>query len=234
MEKVSDFVRAYSRVLTSHEQQTSGKTRRTMPIVVSREIGSGGALIAQALALRLGFELCDREILNAIAKSAHVPPDIVELLDEKPGSALSMFGTSILRGDSLNMQDLDKHLKMTVRKLLELGSVVILGRGGVFLAQPGQAFRLRVVAPLDVRVQNLVERLGMSEKDARAKVLHTDSERKKFHQRLFGRSEAQDDSYDLAINTHCLDLDKAVHVALYVYGRLVRDANAITRATSTA
>jgi CMP/dCMP kinase len=226
MKSVSDFLKAYSRTIAGPEEKHQRKTKHTLPIVISRDIGSGGSVLAGALAMRLGFQLCDKTILDQIAAQAKVPPDLVELMDERMGSTLSIFGAGLLRGATINREQFDHYLKVTIKSLLELGSVVILGRGGVFLAQPGKALRVRVVAPLDLRVKNLVEAYNLNEKQARSKIQTTDSERQHFQQRLFGRSEAEAESFDLAINTQCLNLDHALHLVLYTYNRLCRDAEA--------
>ena len=137
MKTVSDFLKVYAHTLASHEGTKARERKLTMPIVISREIGAGGATIAEALAVRLGFQMCGREIIESIAAYSKVPPDIVEMMDEREGNTLGMFGASLLRGAGLNREEFARFLKLTIQGMLDLGSVIILGRGGVFVAEPG-------------------------------------------------------------------------------------------------
>jgi len=224
MKTMAEFLKAYAQGLTDHE--TGGTKQRPwrMPVVVSRQFGSGGQVFAQTLAQRLGFEVCDRKILEEIARRSKVPEDLVRLLDEKPGRSLEVFGASLLLGTSLSVHDYDATLKGTLRALLQLGSVVILGRGANFLAVPGKALRVRLVAPPELRIANIMQRCNADEKKARQIVRDTDAERAKFLKRVYGQEDSAPDSFDLVINTHKIPVDEAVRIALEVYELLARSA----------
>src|ERR1051325_6702337 len=54
------------------------------PVVcISRECGAGGAQIGRQVAERLGFAFYAQEIVDEIAKQAHVRRKVVESLDER-------------------------------------------------------------------------------------------------------------------------------------------------------
>jgi cytidylate kinase len=225
MKSMAEFLKAYSQALTKHQPGGSPQRPWRMPVVVSRQVGSGGLLFAQALADRLGFEVCDKKILEEISRRSKVPEDLVRLLDERPGRSLEVFGASLLRGASLSVNDYDAILKGTLRALLQLGNVVIIGRGANFLAEPGKALRVRLVAPLKVRIANIMQRCGVDEKTARQMVHDTDAERAKFMKRVYGQEESAPDSFDLGLNTHKIPIEQAVRIALDVYEFLARSAS---------
>src|SRR5208283_5453880 len=53
-------------------------------VTVAREYGSGGGRIAQLLAGRLGWKLLDRCLVEKIAETAKVKPELAEKFDERP------------------------------------------------------------------------------------------------------------------------------------------------------
>ncbi|MBX7245571.1 MAG: cytidylate kinase-like family protein [Candidatus Sumerlaeaceae bacterium] len=223
MKSMSDFIRAYSAGLASHDIAPARK-KYAPPVVVSREIGSGGRFVARALAERLGFELCDKAILEEIASKSKAPKDLVEMLDEKPGRAMEVFGANLLHGVSMTREDYDRLLKATIHALLDLGNVVILGRGAAFLAEPGKVLRLRLVAPFEMRVANLARYLNIDEHDARKQIHAIEEERHKFHLRLFGKGETSPENFDMGLNMQCLTIDDAVELALDAYNRICKKA----------
>ena len=65
------------------------RTGQPMPVVtLSRELGSGGNEVAQALCNHLGWDLWDRELVEEIARSANVRTDVVRSLDEHTRSEI--------------------------------------------------------------------------------------------------------------------------------------------------
>jgi cytidylate kinase len=216
MQNMPGFLKAYGSIL-AREREALGDKQFRPPIALSREIGSGGRLIAQALADRLGFTMAGKSILEEIANKTKVPQDLVEMLDERPGRALEIFGAGLLRGAAINEGDYDRVLKSTLSALLELGSVVIVGRGAVFVAKPGRALRVLVVAPLEQRIENYARYLGLDLKKAREDVARIDDERHRFHKRHFGTTDVTPDRYDIAINTGHISILSATDILTKVY-----------------
>lgn len=222
MKNLSDFLAAYMRVLARHEEEEAHRRRCKPPIVISREVGSGGRIIAERLAERLGFVLCDKLILDELATRAKVPKDFLAMLDERPAKALELLGASLLRGVSLTPEDYERLLKSGLKALLKLGSVVIVGRGAVFLAEPGKALRVRVVAPLALRIANFARYESLGVEEAAKRLEKIEKERAEFLKRYFGAEEAGTTCYDLAVNTQCLDKDLCVELILHAYERMFK------------
>ena len=222
MERVSSFVQALARSLSKPTEKPREGCRVLAPIVVSRDIGSGGRLVAMALAERLGFQLCGKAILEEMASRNHVPQDLIDLLDERPGRALELFGATLLRGVSMSTEDYSRMLKATIRALLDLGSVVVLGRGAVFLAKPGTALRLKIVAPVEMRIRNYAGYEKIDERTAARRLHEIDLERQKFFKSVYGHHEVGPECFDLAINMECLSIDQAVDLALDGYRKVCK------------
>lgn len=232
MKNLSDFLAAYTRVLARREEEEAQRRECRPPIVLSREVGSGGRRVAELLAERLGFVLCDKQILDELATRAKVPKDFLAMLDERPAKALELLGASLLRGVSLTPEDYERVLKSGLRALLNLGSVVIVGRGAVFLAEPGKALRVRVVAPLELRIANFARYENISAEEAARRIERIEKERREFLKRYFGAEEARADYFDLAVNTQCLEVEGCVELILKAYERLFKCKRAAANPTA--
>ena len=212
MKDLTGFLKAYAKTVSKEEE--APKRSHCVPIAVSRQLGSGGKLVAQRIAERLGFQLFDKEILQQIAMRAKVAPNLAELMDEKPGRFLELLGASLLRGAELHPEEFDRYLHITVESLLELGNVVLVGRGAIFVAKPGHALRLRIVAPEPMRVKNAMAYFDCSEKQARSRMLAIEKERSAFQKRMFHKSETLPEHVDLTVNMECMSVDDAAELAI--------------------
>jgi hypothetical protein len=79
-------------------------------LTVSREFGSGGGRIAKIVAQRLHWKLQDRELIEAIALSAHVDSRVVTHLDERAESWLGRINRRAMRGAALAADWSNPHL----------------------------------------------------------------------------------------------------------------------------
>ncbi len=79
-----------------------------------------------------------------------------------------------------------RNLSKVVLTLGRHGKGVIVGRGAHFLLDPQATLRVRVIAPLETRVARIAARDGLSEDEARAKILRIDGERIAFNKQHYG------------------------------------------------
>ena len=221
MKGMTEFIKAYGSTLPKDQQGSDQPIPLRMPIAISRQIGSGGRLVAARLAERLGLELVSKSIIEEISHRTKVPTDLLDLLDEKPGRALELFGAGLLRGASITESDYNRVLKATVATFLELGNAIILGRGSIFVALPGRALRLLIVAPLENRIEAMTRYEDLTPQKARARVLEIDSERRQFNKRHFGHEEASAEHYDLVVNTAMFSVDEAAEISICAYQKMV-------------
>jgi cytidylate kinase len=105
--------------------------------------------------------------------------------------------------------DYVKALLEVIYSISELGGVVVVGRGANFILGHDRGFHIRVVAPREVRVRNLVTREGMSEHDARREIERADHERDAWVRQVFGRSADDPLAYDLVINHLSISMESA-------------------------
>ena len=180
-------------------------------ITISREPGSGGRIVATVLAEKLGLDLFHQEIINEMAESAQVSSRILETLDEKGLSVLEEWITSLVDKRHLWPDQYLRHLMKVIGTIGKHGSAVIVGRGANFVLPPEGRIRVRIVAPLDVRVENVSSNFGVSAEDAKRRIIRTESERRAFIRKYFNADITDPINYDLVLNTGTLSIEAAAN-----------------------
>ena len=168
---------------------------------ISRHLGSGGAEIAKRLAIRMECELIGWSIVDAIVNQSDVRKDLVDKMDEKTRSRMEMWIETIREGKSFDEGDYHHYLLQTIRSFMELGSVVMLGRGACYVPTDRPRVSVRIIAPMEARIRRVMERDHSGRADALTMIKHSDEERTKFVERLFGLQWQESLNYDMIINT---------------------------------
>jgi cytidylate kinase len=181
-------------------------------IAVSRLPGSGGRLIVRRIADEMDFDLFDSEIVQKIAESARVLSTIVETLDEKGRSAVEDWLSALVNNRYFWDEDFVKHLAKVINIIGKHGKAVILGRGASFILPPAECVRVLVLAPFEVRVQNIVREFGVSAEEAKRRVMRTESDRKAFIRKYFCAEMTDPTHFDLVLNTEFISIDGALEV----------------------
>ncbi|MFC1515808.1 AAA family ATPase [Thermodesulfobacteriota bacterium] len=179
-------------------------------ITVSTEPGSGGSVIARRVAKRLELDIFHREIIKEIAESVDISPEVVESIEKERMIGIEDFVSSLLKDQYLWPGLYLEHLEKVVMAIGKHGGAVIVGRGANFILDKEDRLSLRVVAPFDLRVQNVAHRYGVSIQEAKHRVVNRESKRRSFIKNSFQADVADPLHYDLVINTGSLGLEDAV------------------------
>ncbi|MDO9264075.1 MAG: cytidylate kinase-like family protein [Desulfosalsimonadaceae bacterium] len=181
-------------------------------ITVSRESGSGGTLMAAKLAKDLGFDLFHREVIQEMAESAHISARIVETLDEKGLSVLEESLAAMIRDRHLWPDEFMRHLLKVVGTIGKHGRAVIVGRGAQYILPFDETLKVRVIAPLALRIYTVAHELDIEEGEAERMILKTDSDRRSFSRKYFYADVTEPLQYDLIINTARVSVDEGVEI----------------------
>jgi cytidylate kinase len=174
-------------------------------VTISREAGAGGDEIGRVLAERLKWKFLDREALEQLLAERGFSRMEFEIYDEKkPGL---WHRLSAERDRYLHF------LRMVSYDFARRGHCVILGRGGQLLFRDVPGFlHVRVVAPLQDRIEAVRHKFDYDERKARQAVQHEDNERAGFHRFFFHADWDTFDLYDLIISTHIISAHSAVDI----------------------
>jgi cytidylate kinase len=183
---------------------TRSHQERRPVITISRQHGAGGEELGQRLAAELGFDFFDHEIINRIAESSHLSERVVASLDEKNRELLTDWLAAVADQSYLSPAEYRYHLTRVVGAIAHQGGAVILGRGSHLILGPGAGLRVFVVAPLETRVRRIMERHGLSDRDARRRIVAVESDLRAYLMQHFHADRGEPASFDLMVNTGTL------------------------------
>ncbi len=185
-------------------------------ITISRLPGAMASELASKLSKDLDIDLFDQEIVEKIAESADKSQRVVESLDEQDRGILEEWITALGENHMWSYEYL-QHLTNVVGAIGAHGHAVIVGRGASFILPREVCLRVLVVAPLLVRIKNVMLKFSVSDKEASRQVMKLDAERKAFIQKYFQADMMDPTNYDLVINTHNIAIDLAARIVKETY-----------------
>lgn len=170
-------------------------------IALSRESGTFGAAIAREVGNRLGWPVYDKELVQHIADDMGVHSTLLESVDERQDNWLSDCLAGFAATPPVSTTGYLHRLLETLLSLGRHGNCVIVGRGATKVLPLATTLRVRVVAPLEQRIQAVQRERNITHKEAAARVETTDRERNRFVASHFGIDPADPANYDLVLNT---------------------------------
>jgi len=175
-------------------------------LTISREYGAGGRDIGRRLAARLDYQYVDKEKLFAdLDRQGSRWGQVAREVDEVCPTLWERFDWQY-RG----------YLAQVEALILEYAAadrVVIIGRGGSFLLREVPfCLRLRLVAPLRVRLERIMVRESLSLEAAERLIAKVDHERACFIKSAYGLDWTSDQLYDLTLNTGDMTYDQVVEL----------------------
>jgi cytidylate kinase len=198
----------------------SHKVREEKPrapvIAISREPGSGGALVAQAIAEACDFDLYHKHVIDEIAKNAKINRRLMETLDEKGLNVIDEYISSIVHRQHLWPDEYLRQLMKVIGTIGVHGRAVIVGRGANFILPPENRFRVLIMASREFRVRQVAKTHDVSEKEALRHIIRTESDRKAFIRKYFNADIADPLNYDLIVNTGTMGIEKAAKAIIAV------------------
>jgi hypothetical protein len=182
-------------------------------LTVAREYGSGGGLIARAVAGKLGWNLLDKALVEAIARSARVDPDLAQRYDERTDSWLHRLSRrGLWRGafegiaTTTDAECFDAEAMAALAKSLILeahsrGNCVIVGRGAQCVLQNrDDVLQVFIHAPWSERIERVRSRVP-SAGDVELLIHSTDEQRADFIRLYFGCNWNDPHLYHLLISS---------------------------------
>ncbi len=201
------------------EKSLSDKVKKSQPslpiVTIAMEPGSGGTLIADSVAKRLGFRLYSKKLLVSMAHRADVKQSVLEAIDKDCPSLFEDFVNAILPNDDYVYRgSYFEQLNDTISTISKIGKAVIVGRGANFMVPHENRFSIRVVAPLEIRIQNVAFYYKVTPGVAEKRIANRETKRKAFIKRNFRKNLENLMHYDLVINTERMDLETCTEMVI--------------------
>ncbi len=182
-------------------------------LLISRDKGAGGHQVANVVGQKVGWQVFNRQIVDAIAQRTQMRQQMIENLDEKTRGGLEEFLRHVLTKE-IGSTDYLRHLRQVLLTLGQQGEVVIVGRGAEYVLPRQFGLRVRMVAPFDVRVERIAKANGLTPETTHALVEKVDQERKNFIHGQFQKDARDPLNYDLVVNTGALTVEGTAEIVL--------------------
>jgi cytidylate kinase len=178
----------------------SESVRKAFTVAVSRETGTYGAAIAREVADRLGWPVYDHELLQRIADDMGVRRTLLESVDERQVGLVRECVASLMSVPGVTEGAYFRQLVETLLALGAHGECVIVGRGATVVLPLATTLRVRVMAPLEHRIEAVQREHSISVKAATTQVESKDRERNRFITSHFQIDPKDSANYDLVLN----------------------------------
>ena len=164
-------------------------------IAMTREMGSLGKDVAEGLARELGLKLLYHQVIDAVSEKMHLPQNVItRFLQGKEG---------LIEGLRVDKDALSLYTAEEVLDIASRGNLMIRGWGATCLLRPvSHIVCVHVCAPLALRTQRIMERLGIDDPElAQTEIKHNDAAHAATMLRRFGIDWQDSTQYDLILNT---------------------------------
>ena len=199
-------------------------------ITINREVGSGGRTVGRKLAEKLGVKYCDKAVIDGLTQKFGLTPDRIEEIKAQKKSwwndITNYYNTLVNSADmpmdaetKLDNNSMFETEKRILQELATQSSCVVAGRTGfmVFRNWPNH-LNIFIQASLEHRVQRVMRRQNVSEKEARDIIERIDASRETYIRKYEDTSRYDTRNYQLVISMDDLSEDDAVDVIMRFIG----------------
>jgi cytidylate kinase len=171
-------------------------------ITISRELGSGGEIIAADLADMLQWQLYDKQILDFMSEDMNVHKSLLESVDEHTiGWIEEWLEPFFTRKTGIEQLAYYRHLIHVLMIIAKHGQAIIVGRAAGLVLPRQNGLSVRVTASLEQRAKNYARDLEISEAEAFSIVEKADRTQKSFVRNFVNQDVTDARHYDITINT---------------------------------
>jgi Cytidylate kinase len=188
-------------------------------ITISREYGSGGRKIGQALADEFGVKCYDRAIIEMVAEKTGLSTEFIEKAETNAASSFAFsLSQATITSISPNLTyDLTPNGESFITQaeiLQEIAareSAVIIGRCADYvLREHTNLINVFLVADKEDRLRRSIEEYGLTEKEAKEQMKQVDKGRAVYYRTFTGAEWGYPRNNDLYINTSRTGIEGAV------------------------
>jgi len=177
-------------------------------VTITRDFGCHEEEIIPQLEETLGWKVYGKNLLNHIADREELSRNFLETLDETKQAKVEEWVNYIIHSGSILQEDYVLKISRLIKTIVLNENAIIIGRGANFiLKNRPEGLRVKLTAPLESRVENIMKIKELSSKEAEVLVREKDLKREEFIKAYFKDDLSSRNSYDLAINTSTIETD---------------------------
>jgi cytidylate kinase len=193
-----------------------GGVRRA--VTISRQAGCGALVVAEKLAHCLQehspkdacpWTVFDRNLMEKVLEDHNLPIRLAKFMPEDRASEIEDILADVFEVHPPAETMLHQTAE-TILKLATLGNVILIGRGStVITARLPHVFHVRLVAPLEKRVEHAHQFYNMTKNEAHKFCLSQDRGRERYLKKYFNTDANDPLLYHMIINTGLVSYDDA-------------------------
>jgi cytidylate kinase len=206
-------LQAFSSYLSSQAAAQEKAYQPQQPsITISRQTGSGAVTIAQMLVERLNavseqasntasWMVFDRNLAKQVLADHELSQNLERFMVEDARLPVEAIVEELLGLHPTQWTFVQQTTK-TILRLASLGRTILVGRGAeVITSRLPFVFHVRLVAPLERRIQHASQYYSLTEEDAAKMIKEADHARRRYLRRYFDADPDDPLLYDLVLNT---------------------------------
>lgn len=189
-------------------------------LTISREYGSNGLYIGEALARKLDCAFYDKNLIERAAEKSGIPRETFEKESEAVKSTIAQL-FSHTTGTAVgidNMPAADRVFlaeSAIIRDVAEEGSCVIVGRCADYvLSDRPNVVNLFFYSSLEKRIERISQFNKITPEEAAAEIRKTDKSRCNHYQHYTDRKWGRAENFDLCICTDDLTVENAANLVV--------------------
>lgn len=177
-------------------------------LTICRESGVGGEEIGRAVAEKLGYEYVARDVLfKEIGEHGEEWVKWGKEMDDHKPSLWERFDKSFAGFVALKESIMFQHALQN--------NVVLMGRGGNWmLSDMPHALRIRIMAPVETRIENIVKKEAIDRETVREMIEEGDAERAAYLKAIYHKDWTKPKFYDIVFDTARLSTDEVVKMII--------------------
>lgn len=164
---------------------------------------------------KICWRCVNRDIIENAARELHTHPEqISRFFNTEQKNVLDEMIHTLLESNYQNEMRIKKTLSDVISLLARQGYIIIVGRGGVALTQDfKKAFHIRLIAPLDWRLDRISAQMNISRDAARKTTVEADKKRMGMIDFFLGK-KSDLGIFDLVINCRNFNIDQAANLII--------------------
>ncbi len=179
-------------------------------ITISREFGSGGRLIGEEVAKKLGVAYYDKDIIGQIAEQSGLSPEYIQEnteLSPKKGLFAYAFSGRDITGKSIEDMVYEAQRKV-IREIADRERCVIIGRNADFILRDrDDVLNVFIHGNMPEKVQRICKLYKVTEADAIKMINDTDKRRRTNYNFYTEQKWGMAGNYTLSLNSSELGYD---------------------------
>lgn len=193
-------------------------------ITIARQYGSGGRAIGKLIAEKCGFDFYDNNLIAMSAKKIGMDEGRLTEADEKiPNSLLYTLAVGSANYGGVmttGFQPINDKLFIAQSEIVtdiaksDKGAVIVGRCADHVLEDFDNVTRIYLYADFDKRVAEIVKRHGLSESEAKNRVMKTDKRRATYYNYYTGKKWGKLENYDIALATDNLTIEEVADLII--------------------